>query len=284
MARSAAGRSRALAGRPGRGASPGRAASRHGGGPAGCPAGRRPRRRGRRRRPRRHRHAQRAPLVAAGHGALPRRSAVRGARHRPPGPTDAAGGAGSRPWPGADRAGAGDPPARAGPAAPAAGGRRGARPLPVEGPARLRPGRLGLVLRSRRGGAGLPPCAARLPTARRGRPVRVRQVVDGARGAGPRPGRGGRHRDGADARQRPCLVPGRRRRVLPPVPGPGRRPARGALHGRTPRRSRQRLPRQAGRRWHSPAIASSPSCARTRSAGSPPRPGWPGWWSAGCTS
>ena len=35
---------------------------------------------------------------------------------------------------------------------------------------------------------------------------------------------------------------------------------------------------------HSAAAASSPSYARTRSAACPPRPAWPGWPSAGCTS
>ena len=217
VARRAAGRPRALAGRPSRGPAPRRAAPRHRGGAAGRPAGRRPRRRGRRLCARRHRHAQRAPLVAAGHGALPRGSAVRGARHRPPGPTDAAGGAGPRPGPGADRAGAGDPPARtaagSGPQPEAVAEQR---PVPVEGPARLRPGRRGVVLRSRRRRCAT--ACARCATRRCwswpdpsgcGKSSMVRAGLVPALVAA------GDTVDGADTRQRPRRVAGRRRRVRP---------------------------------------------------------------------
>ena len=172
-------------GGPARGAAP-----RRRGGLARRPAGGRgpPRGRGRGRGPRRRGAAARAAVGDPGPGPVPLRPAGRRAPVAGAGPADARRAARHRPGRRTGRARGGDPAPGRRRWHGVAGGRRGRRDVPVQGPGALRRRR-----RGRRSSAATPrstACLDRLaatPLLRRRRAVGVRQVVAGARRGGPRP-------------------------------------------------------------------------------------------------
>ena len=218
----------------------------------------------------------RTTLGTARAGAVPGRTAERGADHPAPGPEGVQPGPRRRPGPGARPARAGDvaPGSGAVRARAAAGAERG---VPLPRPAPLRHRQRGHVLRALRRRGRVSAAAQRHSRARRGRPLRLRQVVDGAGGRGGRLAAGRTRRHGPDARP----APDRGDRDASPssrLHHPRRRPVRGGVLPVRGRRRAGALPGRPGRAggrpvpwswrsapttwWMSPRTAASPASSR----------------------